>query len=60
MQPDGRGWQKGKLKICFEFIPEEPESVAMQSKSVETNSSPLDEIRQLANELASATATEQN
>lgn len=39
LQPDGKGWQKGKLKICFEFIPEEPED----------SHSPLDEIRQLSN-----------
>jgi KGK domain len=39
LQPDGKGWQKGKLKICFEFIPEEPED----------RHSPLDEIRQLSN-----------
>ncbi|WP_295617912.1 KGK domain-containing protein [Chamaesiphon sp. GL140_3_metabinner_50] len=39
LQPDGKGWQKGKLKICFEFIPEEPEDLH----------SPLDEIRQLSN-----------
>jgi hypothetical protein len=23
LQLDGKGWQKGTLKICFEFIPEE-------------------------------------
>jgi hypothetical protein len=40
LQPDGKGWQKGKLKICFEFIPEESED----------RHSPLDEIRQLSNE----------
>jgi KGK domain len=53
LQPEGKGWQKGKLKICFEFIPEEPESLATQEKPVKTQSSPLDEIRQLATELAS-------
>jgi len=53
LQPDGKGWQKGKLKICFEFIPEEPDSV-------ETHSSPLDEIRQLSNELTSIVSIEQN
>jgi hypothetical protein len=60
LQPDGKGWQKGKLKICFEFTPEEPESVSTQEKTVKIHSSPLDEIRQLSNELASAKATEQN
>nr|WP_269744608.1 KGK domain-containing protein [Chamaesiphon minutus] len=49
LQPDGKGWQKGKLKLCFEFIPEEPEPVAAQQTSVEAHPSPLDEIRQLAN-----------
>jgi KGK domain len=45
LQPDGKGWQKGKLKICFEFIPEEPESVESQKNPIETHQSPLDEIR---------------
>ncbi len=58
LQPDGTGWQKGKLKICFEFIPEEDEPIAIQEKSAEIHYSPLDEIRQLSNELATATATE--
>ncbi len=60
LQPDGKGWQKGKLKICFEFIPEEPEPIATQDRSEEDRHSPLDEIRQLANELASVRSTEQN
>jgi hypothetical protein len=60
LQPDGKGWQKGKLKTCFEFIPEEPEPVPTQEKTVEIHSSPLDEIRQLSNELASAKAAGQN
>jgi hypothetical protein len=60
LQPDGKGWQKGKLKICFEFIPEEPEPVAIQDKPIQTHSSPLDEIRQLSNELASVGSIEQN
>jgi hypothetical protein len=60
LQPDEKGWQKGKIKISFEFIPEEDEPIAAKEKSLETHSSPLDEIRQLSNELASATATEQN
>jgi KGK domain len=45
LQPDGKGWQKGKLKICFEFIPEENEPVATQEPPVQTHNSPLDEIR---------------
>ncbi len=60
LQPDGKGWQKGKLKICFEFVPEENESVVTQSDSVEPHLSPLDEIRQLSNELASVGSSEQN
>jgi KGK domain len=60
LQPGEKGWQKGKLKICFEFIPEEAESVATHDKPAETNSSPLDEIRQLATELASVGSIEQN
>jgi KGK domain len=45
LQPDGKGWQKGKLKVCFEFIPEEPDPLATQEKLTETHFSPLDEIR---------------
>jgi KGK domain len=45
LQPDGKGWQKGKLKICFEFISEETEIVVAQDRSLEDRSSPLDEIR---------------
>jgi hypothetical protein len=60
LQPDGKGWQKGKLKICFEFIPEEPEPVAAQDAPGKTHSSPLDEIRQLSNELTSMISIEQN
>ena len=60
LQLDGKGWQKGKLKICFEFIPEEPELVSTQDKPVATHSSPLDEIRQLSNDLTSMISLEQN
>jgi uncharacterized protein (DUF4415 family) len=60
LQTDGKGWQKGNLKICFEFTPEEPEPIAVQENSLEIHSSPLDEIRQLSNQLASAKSTEQN
>lgn len=35
-------WQKGKVKICLEFIPDEPEINEMQS--------PLDDIRQSMNQ----------
>jgi KGK domain len=46
---DGKGWQKGKLKMCFEFIPEEdaPNPVPSQTNLVESTQSPLDEIRKL-------------
>jgi KGK domain len=60
LQPDGKGWQKGKLKLCFEFVPEEPETITTQEKPAETNLSPLDAIRQLSNELASITSIEEN
>jgi KGK domain len=60
LQPDEKGWQKGKLKICFEFIPEEDEPAATKEKSAENHSSPLDEIRQLSNELASVGSINQN
>ncbi len=60
LQPNGNGWQKGRLKICFEFIPEEPDPVAPQNKPAATHSSPLDEIRQLANKLASVGSIDQN
>jgi KGK domain len=55
LQPDGKGWLKGTLKICFEFkfIPEEDESVtvAIEQNPVETQYSPLDDIRQQVNSL---------
>ena len=60
LQADEQGWQKGKLKICFEFIPEESESVTTHQKPLETQASPLDEIRQLSNELASVGLIDQN
>jgi hypothetical protein len=53
LEPNGKGWQKGKLKLCFEFIPEENEFITLEEKPVENQSSSLDEIRQLANELTS-------
>jgi hypothetical protein len=45
LQPDGKGWQKGQIKICFEFIPEENEPVGTPEKQVEIDRSPLDDIR---------------
>jgi hypothetical protein len=50
LQLDGKGWQKGKLRICFEFIPEDDEDlIIMQENPVNIHDSSLDEIRQLAN-----------
>jgi KGK domain len=60
LQPDGQGWQKGTLKICFEFTPENSDPVTIKDKLTETNSSPLDEIRQLSNQIASVGSIEQN
>jgi hypothetical protein len=52
LQPDGKGWQKGKLRICFEFTPESNENlVAIPDNSVKMPESPLDKIRQLTNSL---------
>jgi hypothetical protein len=52
LQLDGKGWQKGKLKICFEFMPEDnKDSVVTQENSVKISESPLDGIRQLSNSL---------
>jgi hypothetical protein len=51
LQPGLKGWQKGKLKICFEFTPEEDKPMAMKEDTLEATQSPLDEIRQLANSL---------
>jgi KGK domain len=45
LQPDGKGWQKGKIKICFEFIPEEIETQSTPEEQTETHRSPLDDIR---------------
>jgi KGK domain len=48
LQPNSKGWQKGKLKICLEFIPDdEPEIPVAQEDRAELAQSPLDEIRQL-------------
>jgi hypothetical protein len=45
LKPNGQGWQKGQLKVCFEFTPDENEDMAGDKKIVETHNSPLDEIR---------------
>ncbi len=52
LQDDGKGWQKGKLKICLEFIPEDNEDLLIaQENPVKIAQSPLDGIRQLTNSL---------
>ncbi|MEH2329374.1 KGK domain-containing protein [Nostoc sp.] len=39
----GGGWQKGKIRICFEFVPDKPTST---KPLIPTNSaSPLDDLR---------------
>jgi hypothetical protein len=45
LQPNSKGWQTGKLKLCFEFIPDETESEENNEKPTQTDRSPLDEIR---------------
>lgn len=38
LQQDGKGWKKGRIKICFEFIPDEPdpeEETEIQTKSLD-------------------------
>jgi KGK domain len=52
LEPNGKGWQKGTIKICFEFIPEEEEPVVMEENLETLGCSSLDEIRQLANSLS--------
>jgi KGK domain len=56
LQPS-KNWQKGKVRICLEFIPEveeEEEQLSSEeieeAEEVEAESSPLDEIRKLAKE----------
>lgn len=52
LQPNGRGWQKGQLKICFEFIAEDDKDLVITKESLaKTSESPLDEIRQLTSSL---------
>jgi hypothetical protein len=49
LQPDSKGWQKGKLTMCFQFTPEESDSISIEGELTEINHSSLDEIRQLSN-----------
>lgn len=39
--PNTEGWIKGRVRICLEFIPDEPEP-----KPVKEPESPLDDLRQ--------------
>lgn len=48
LQPGLKGWQKGKLTMCFQFTPEEDDPISMKEDVFETTQSTLDEIRQLA------------
>lgn len=42
----GDGWQKGKLKIYIEFIPDNPETFEQKTLGVvESPKSPLDDLR---------------
>lgn len=52
LQPDGKGWQKGKLKIRFEFTLEEDNSMITEPNPVTMQRSSLDEIRQLTDSLS--------
>jgi KGK domain len=51
LQPDSKGWQKGRLTVCFQFTPEESEFIPFQENSDDIYNSPLDEIRHLDNSL---------
>jgi hypothetical protein len=42
LQQNGKGWRKGKIRIRFEFIPDQPEQVEEENKS---NKGTLDEFR---------------
>ena len=41
LEPNGKGWQKGKLKLCFEFIPEEDETIIFQEPPLKRQISSL-------------------
>lgn len=48
-----KGWQKGKVRLTIEFIPDEPETEeAPASDRAESNQpeSPLDDLRKILNE----------
>jgi hypothetical protein len=34
LSPKGGGWQKGKIRICFEFIPDEPPADTPEADSL--------------------------
>ncbi len=65
LQPDGTGWQKGKLKICFEFIAEQNNITIDREQSLEYHHFPLDEIhtdefQQRSNDFATGSVLDQN
>jgi KGK domain len=48
LSSNGKGWQKGKVRVtvCFEFYPEEVESPDVEVVGIKP-SSPLDDVRQM-------------
>jgi KGK domain len=55
LEPNGQGWQKGKIKILFEFMPEENENQTSQpivsSEQTQFMESSLDGIRKTMSEV---------
>ncbi|HBE18503.1 MAG TPA: KGK family protein [Cyanobacteria bacterium UBA11149] len=48
---DGKGWQKGKVRLALEFIPDEPEVEEISvSNQLFLPESPLDDLRQMMND----------
>ena len=48
---DGKGWQKGQIRLTLEFIPDEPEVEEISvSNQLFLPESPLDDLRQMINE----------
>ena len=47
---DGKGWQKGKVRLALEFCPDEPEvEETPENKGIVEPESPLDDLRQMVN-----------
>ncbi|MFB6276774.1 MAG: KGK domain-containing protein [Halothece sp.] len=42
LRQNGKGWKRGRIKVCFEFIPDEPEQVEEENNS---DQGTLDEFR---------------